>query len=470
MTPPTYRRVAGPADVDPSRPRLLLLSYHFPPGPAVGGLRWLRFSQIATERGWAMDVVTADPDMLARRDDGRLADLPGDARVFGVRAKPLWFDRRRAERATDPDEEAPRSASPAPAPATPSVVPTPDLRWELGSTLGWRRMARVYFHVARERAWAKAAEAAALDLARTIEYGAVISSGPPHLVHLAAANVGHSTGRPTVLDFRDPWSTMRAALFALATPLWPLVNRRLESRALRRAALAVFNTDLATEAMRGRYPDHANRFITVMNGADDEPIETPPRRDRFVVSYAGNIYIDRNPRTLFQAARRVIEALQLRPDQFGIEFMGHADRLDGQTVTEIAAEAGVGPFFVQHPVAPRQAALQFLSQATVLVSLPQSTTLALPSKVFEYLAFEAWPLLLAAPESATARVFRDTAVPVVPPEDVAGIEAFLLDRYRRFAGGERPGPVAERTRFSRRGQAGILFDAIEALLGSGKRN
>ncbi|MBL8986052.1 MAG: hypothetical protein JNJ80_07265 [Gemmatimonadetes bacterium] len=462
MTRPTYRRVAGP-EADGRRPRLLLLSYHFPPGPAVGGLRWLRFAQMAVEHGWAMDVITADPEMLGRRDEGRLADLPPDTRVFGVHAKPLWFDRRPG-RPADPEETGPPPPGPAAPAATPSVVPTAELKWELGSILGWRRMARVYFHVARERAWSTAAAAAALDLARTTTYDAVISSGPPHQVHLAATAVGRAIGRPSIVDFRDPWSTMRATLFGLATPLWPMVNRCFESRALRRSALAVFNTDLATEAMRARYPNLADRFLTVMNGADDEPVVHPPR-DRFVISYAGNIYIDRNPRTLFQAARRVIDKLGVGPEQFRIEFMGHADRLDGQTVAEIAAETGVGDFFTQHPVAPRQEALRFLARATVLVSLPQSTVLALPSKAFEYLAFEAWPLLLAAPESATARVFRDTSIAVIRPEDVGGIEGFLEDRYRRFAKGERPGPIAERDRFSRRGQAMILFNAIGALTG-----
>ncbi|MQA92807.1 MAG: hypothetical protein GEU90_21725, partial [Gemmatimonas sp.] len=65
-------------------PRILLLSYHFPPGSAAGSLRWQKLTGLVADRGWGVDVVTLDPTDLAKRDDRRLRELPAGTRVFGV--------------------------------------------------------------------------------------------------------------------------------------------------------------------------------------------------------------------------------------------------------------------------------------------------------------------------------------------------------------------------------------------------
>src|SRR5437764_12738519 len=60
--------------------RLLLISYHFPPDPAVGGLRWQQLSRYLAKHGWGIDVITRDLDLLRSRDDARLEMLPQSLR------------------------------------------------------------------------------------------------------------------------------------------------------------------------------------------------------------------------------------------------------------------------------------------------------------------------------------------------------------------------------------------------------
>jgi hypothetical protein len=101
----------------------------------------------------------------------------------------------------------------------------------------------------------------------------------------------------------------------------------------------------------------------------------------------------------------------------------------------------------------------------VLLSLPQGVDLAIPSKVFEYMQFPAWLVALATRGCATERLLRGTAADVVEPGDEDALARVLLDRYRQWARGERPRPVNADGRFSRRRQADLLFDAIEARTG-----
>jgi hypothetical protein len=109
--------------------------------------------------------------------------------------------------------------------------------------------------------------------------------------------------------------------------------------------------------------------------------------------------------------------------------------------------------------------MAFLARASVLLSLPQETGFAIPSKVYEYLRFPAWVLALTDSGSATDRVLAGTGADVVRPNDVDGMAEVLRRRYESFAKGEMPQPIARDPRLSRRYQAGVLLHAIAELTG-----
>ena len=90
--------------------------------------------------------------------------------------------------------------------------------------------------------------------------------------------------------------------------------------------------------------------------------------------------------------------------------------------------------------------------------------MAVPSKIFEYLTFDAWILALANPGSATELVLRGTGASVVAADDHVGIFEALKTNFEQFRAGVRPPSVDPAGPLSRRAQAEILFDAIEAVV------
>jgi hypothetical protein len=163
---------------------------------------------------------------------------------------------------------------------------------------------------------------------------------------------------------------------------------------------------------------------------------------------------------LFRAAARLIRELALTPTDFSIVLIGYVDRYDAIPVSQIASEEGLEGFVTIEPPRPHQATLEFLAEATMLVSLPQDADLAIPAKIFEYLRFDAWVLVLATRESATGMLLEDSGADVVEPNDLEGIVAVLRERFRQYRGGIRPTRIARDGRFSRRAQADILLKAI----------
>src|SRR3954447_23731214 len=101
------------------------------------------------------------------------------------------------------------------------------------------------------------------------------------------------------------------------------------------------------------------------------------------------------------------------------------------------------------PPRAHREALQFLANATLLVSLPQDTEMAVPSKVFEYSRFNAWLLALARPNSATALALAGSSADVVAPDDEEALYAVLRRHVLEHRAGVRPTPVGADGRFAR---------------------
>lgn len=464
---PFYEAPGG----DASRPRLLLVTWHFSPGQAAGALRWEKLAGHAARRGWELDVVTLDPAQVNRRDDRRLDGLPPGTRVFAARAEDppsvrveealhqVWRRLRPtagAPAAADAGEggQGGEGGGDAGGPGSLARDETRLRPWSIGDL---RRAFFAWLESRRQAAWA--AEAAGVGLrATTPQTRVVVSCGPPHMAHDAARRVAKSTALPLVIDLRDPWSQVQRLPEHHASPLWYALAAAHERRCVEAAELIVANTGPARDALAAAYPGAADRIYAVMNGFDDDPLPEPPATiDRFVIVHAGTVYLDRDPRPLFAAIREVADRHQAGPDRIGLQFLGCMS----EHVRRIAEEEGVADYLELVPFLPRDELARRLVTCAVLAVLPQDSDMAIPSKVFEYLRYPAWILAMAEVGSATERVLRDTPAAVVSAGDRAALVDLLDGWFERFGRGERPSPVADVVaQLSRRAQADLLFDAL----------
>ena len=460
----------------PRSRRLLLLSYHFPPGMAVGALRWEKFSLVGAARGWELDVVTAAPPMLGKTDSSRLNGLPPGTRVFGAFPTRTAFGRidetlAAAYRRLQRGPSAGRTAAAANGGLVlssqgPQLIPRAHLDWGLQSLKGWKALYGALRHHDRERRWELGAEMVGREVLDTDRHEAIITAGPPHAVHNAGHRLAAHSGLPHLVDLRDPWSLTPSLLADVASPLMGFLERRDERRVFEAARLVVSNTPRLGSAIAQAYPRLAEKVITVMNGFDDDRILIGRPREKFTVAFAGNIYIDRSPLELFRAAGALVRRRNLSASAFEMAFMGHVHDFGGSSLQLLAEREGIGQHLRLRPHGTRAEAHRFLSEASVLVNLPQATELSLPSKVFEYMLFDAWLLILARAGTATADVFAGRDADLVDPHDVSGIERALETRYDQFAHGERATPLRlTAPELSREAQGAKLFDALERVTG-----
>ena len=452
----------GDAGATSSARRILLLTATYPPRTEVGAARWEGFTPYLARAGWGLDAVIEQPPETEPPDWSRLERLPADVRVAEIeRGNPWWYEviRRvqapfrpqRGERA-EPMHEVEAYAS------------------GRGTTRpGLRDVLNAAVHTSRARKGI-ADLAHAADAIVDGRHRVVVSSGPPHFVHVAASSVAARHRLPHVVDLRDPWG--RAEPLALAARLVP--DRQLrhhERRTLERAALIITNTTAAERALAERFPKLRARIRCIPNGSDVEPesAASKPRPTRFQIAHSGSLYLDRDPRPFLRAVGRVRAKLALGPDDLRVVFMGTPARVAGRPLTELAAEAGLDGMFEERLPGTRDEARQLLRESSMAVAFQGETRTQVPAKVFEYVAFPVWLLALVGAESATADLLADSDAIVLDIDDEAGTERAIERCVQRFRAGESARPVGWDGRFSRARQAERLIAELQRLESSTMR-
>lgn len=453
--------------------RLLVISYHFPPDRAVGAKRWEKFSHFAAARGWGLDVFMRG-DVKATDVEAARRCVPSGVRVFAVSEPVLRVER--AENAVwralrgNGRRKAGAAVSPSGTPDTPPPVPRvssiarSELRWALHTPRGWMRAYWAALDFARIHAWGDEVIDAASTIFEPAVHRAVVTSGPPFMSHDVGRRLGDRYRIPFVMDMRDPWSHVERLAEGIATPAWVRLAARYEARSVRRAALIVANTDVARRQLSETYPERAGDILTVTNGGDNDVLPPQRRGGRFVIAHAGTLYLDRDPRALFQAAARVIRERGLTPEDISLDFIGDLEAVGGFPIEEVARAESISEYVRTGPSRPHREALAFMAEATMLVTMSGSNMAAIPAKTFECVRFPAWVLALSAPQSATALLLRGTDADVASPGDVDSIAEIIDRRYEQHRAGVLPESIGRDVRFSRAYQAEVLLDALESRL------
>lgn len=461
--------------VDRSRPRLLLISYHFPPGHGTGGARWEKFAPALVRAGWGLDVITLDPSCVSDPDWDRVGNLPAHVRLFGARQPRVWTERLESGlgavysvlkplfRPRTSDESSKRDRASVESTDLPGLeaISVDELPPVWSSPRALLRAFWSWSRYERERAWVREAVARALEVLNPEVHRVIATTAPPHLTHSAGRLLVEESGIPLVLDFRDAWKVTEVLPEHVASPLWLRWAETEESACMAASSLVVANTDPLRRQLVDEYPEAENRIMTVLNGWAGPVGSEAAAPERFIIAYAGAFYLNRNPRVLMRGVASFVRGRDLRPDDATLEFMGNMHDF-GPGLRAMASEEGLEDHLRLHPESPREEAHRFLSRASVLVSLPQSQTLAIPSKIFDYMSCNAWIVAQTREGSATDRLLRGTGAEVVPPDDPGGLAHILERKYRKYLCSGRPSPLAKTCpELSAETQAARLIEALD---------
>ena len=397
--------------------RLLIITYYWPPTGGSGVQRWVKFSKYLPEFGWQPVVYTPEnPEQLAR-DESLLADIPACAEVVKTRIlEPYELYRRLTGGKKGEGEVNPVNAQQKNWKQRLSLwvrgncfVPDPRIGWVRPSV----RFLKKYL--------------------AEHPVDAVVTTGPPHSVHLIGLGLKKALGLRWIADFRDPWTEM---FYYKHLGLGPAADRRhhrLEQAVLDGADAVIsvsppvatdfraktqtpvvlitngFDEDDFAEAGEPSSGAPGVQFFPDPENGSEKILDTPaPQRPRTKVRlvHTGLFAADGNPINLWDALAERCAADPVFRERLQIRLAGKVDA----AVTEAVRARGLGGNLVELGYLPHDETVREQRAADILL-LPlrrePEYAKVLPGKIFEYLAARRPVLGIGQEDGAAAAVLRD---------------------------------------------------------------
>jgi glycosyltransferase involved in cell wall biosynthesis len=228
------------------------------------------------------------------------------------------------------------------------------------------------------------------------------------------------------------------------------INGALEKAVVTQAHTVVCVTEQHTKLLRTRYADlGSDKFVTIPNGYDEDEwkdVGTDPihqaavtEQDKFVISYAGWLYLERNPEPLFRALRDLIDRGEMDGSRLQINLIGWCEPTHREKLIAAAARLGLDKQVnIEGPLMKAET-FQRISRASLLLLLAEDWRIRVPAKAYEYLRAGRPILALAPPDGAIADLFRRTGGAwVVDHRDGPGITQAVREAYQDWRRGAPP--------------------------------
>ncbi len=264
-------------------------------------------------------------------------------------------------------------------------------------------------------------------------FDAIISTGPPHSMHLIAMKLSRKIKTPWLADFRDPWTNIDFYKDLNLSARADKKHHRLEKEVLTTADAVVtvgFTLARELEALG------AKKCEIIPNGYDPKKyIETDKKsiQEHFIISHIGVMPAARNPVFLWS----VIADLKKENDEFAqklkIVLVGNVDGSIPASITDLGLETHLEmPGTVSHTEA-----ISLQKRSSVLMLFINDTPNAkgiLTGKVFEYMAANRPILATGHLEGDVAVILKECeAGQMFSKNDKEKMKAYLLELFKSFS-------------------------------------
>ena len=449
--------------------RVLVISYYWPPSGGSGVQRWVKFAKYLPAAGWQPVVYVPENPSYDLLDETLAAEIPPEAEVIRRPIRePYAAYRRLMGKGASTDMKTLTEVTP---------ISSGRKSWKQRLSL-W---VRGNLFVPDPRVgWVRPSVRFLKKYLKEHPVDVIVTTGPPHSMHLIGQRLHAELGTPWIPDFRDPWTKMYYLKhLGMTRRTW----RRLEQ--MEQAVLDECSTVLAvTPAVQADFAARTKTPVAMITNGFDEAdfTETPDQvggdgkgtvgggtpslhglsGQSFTITHTGLFAADGNPLTLWKVLGEMASADPAFREKLSLRLSGKVDR----AVLDAIAAAGLSDKVVNLGYVDHAAAVREQRAATVLLlplrNDPEYKPI-LPGKLFEYLAARRPILGIGQEDGAMAAVLNETAAgEMCDWDNETAIRSFLTRAWETFRdqGSVPPtdGPVE---RYSRRNLTHELAALLE---------
>ena len=399
--------------------KVLIITYYWPPSGGGGVQRWLKFAKYLPDNGWEPIIFTPDNPEFPVIDKSLENDIAPALKVIKY---PIWepyqlFKKLSGRSAQDrvntgllfDDKKIGLTEKISLWIRGNMLIPDPRIFWVRPAT---RFL---------ESEWTK------------LNPDLIVSTGPPHSMHLIAMRLQKKFNIPWIVDFRDPWSKLDflsrfyPGKFALRK------QQKLEKRVLNTATAILSVSETWGMDIR----DVTNKKVAVItNGFDQSDFNlTKPKRlpEKFRISHMGIINSLRNPKSLWQALSELCKEIPALQNDLELKLIG---TVDPGLVKEIKEYPLLKDKLHVVPYIPHQDVIKEYEKSACLLLLLNDSKIAkghIPGKLFEYLASGSSILALGPVDSDVSKIITENSSGVtIAPTDKKAIKKSISELYWKY--------------------------------------
>ena len=434
--------------------RVLIITYYWPPSGGSGVQRWLKMSKYLPENGWQPFIYTADGAEYPVEDLSLEKDVASEAEIirrpivepYSFYKKFLGIKKDEKIKAGFINEGKTKSA------------------WKENISI-WLR-GNLFIPDARCW-WIKPSVRYLKKYLQKNPVDAIISTGPPHSMHLIAKELHKKFNIPWIADFRDPWTDIDFFSELKLTKRSLKKHHRLQYQVLTEANKVV---TVGWDWAKGLESHGAKDVAVITNGYDFNIEELKTKSDlsqSFTMSHVGIVGAARNATKFWEALGELIkdENQSEFSNLLKIRLIGQVDNSVLLSIKENSLENHVEiiPYIPHEKVIIEQSSSQVL---LLFVNNSPNAKGILTGKIFEYMA-SGRPILAIGPKDGDTAIILDETKSgvIIDYEEKEGMKKVIIDLFEKYKYNQLLTKENESVKkYSRRALAKEYVNLIERIL------
>ncbi len=232
----------------------------------------------------------------------------------------------------------------------------------------------------------------------------VITTGPPHSLHLIGLQLKKELHINWITDFRDPWTTIGYHKQLKLSNWAAKKHKQLEKEVLNSCDTIIVtseNTKKEFEVITTK------RIEVITNGYDIEKITKKPLDTKFTLAHIGSFLSERNPQVLWQSLTELVSENEAFAESFQLKLIGAVSNEVLESIKSYKLNAFVNLMgYISHEEALKE---QRCSQVLLLIEIDsEETKCIIPGKLFEYMVSERPILAIGPNDTDFEKILKET--------------------------------------------------------------
>jgi glycosyltransferase involved in cell wall biosynthesis len=393
--------------------RALIITYYWPPAGGSGVQRWLKFVKYFRDFDIEPIVYTVKNTNYPILDESLLKEVPKNIEIL---KQPIWELNNLFSLGKKKSKQSAGFLN-----NRPSLF---------GKILQYVRAN--YFIPDARKFWINPSVSFLKKYLKNNQIDILITTGPPHSVHLIGLKLKEDLNLKWIADFRDPWVDIDYFHHLPLTKKSLKKHQYLERNVVKNAdaVMVVGNT------MKENYLKFNKNIVTITNGFDDDIAKEKVTLDtKFSITHIGLMNSDRNPVLFWRVLKEIGEDKPQFLNDLNVNLIGKIDKeiLNSISENELTKKVNILNYVPHNKIGNYQKTSQIL--LLVVNNVPSAKGI-ITGKIFEYLKAKR-PILAIAPNTGDlANIIKDTnAGFVIDYEDKELLKSTILALYTSYKKG-----------------------------------